>query len=188
MNSNHLEQLIGKLLDSEITPAEKQLLDAAIEKHPELLNHIDKMGQLSDATQQTLRQEVIEKGKSFDEIFSRALTVKRPQSRHRRLRLHPAIHVMATLAAGFLLGLITYGLFDAWKTKIQASNINPPQVIVEKPAETITDEQSAPIPSPKFLPAPGPFYYTDSQGNIRPIYPILPTPENNVENAEYTGE
>lgn len=188
MNPDNIEQLIGKSLDSEITPAEKQLLDCLVEKHPELKARIGELGQLSDAARQILHQDIVEKGDCFADVFSRALQNRPSKPYHKRIRLHPAVHVAATLAAGFLLGLVAYGLFDTWQTKSETPVVNSPKVIAEIPGEAAAPDQAISAPIPKFQPAPGLYYYTDSQGNLRPIYPPMLMPDQNIENAGYSGE
>ncbi len=188
MNPENLEQLIGKSLDSEITPAEKQLLDSLAEKHPELKARIEELGQLTDAARQILHQDIVEKGDSFADVFNRAAQIRSSKPHHQRIRLHPAVHVVATLAAGFLLGLVAYGLFDTWKTRSETPVVNSPKIIAEIPDEAAAPDKTIPVPIPKFQPAPGLYYYTDSQGYLRSIYPPMLMPDENIENAGYSGE
>ena len=109
MNEEMLEILIGKFLDSEITPAEQKLLDAELQSNPKAKKLFQQWQQLHVQTEQVLTEEVIEKGQSPQAIFQRAVTVHERNRWKRRIRPTRWLPTVGSLAAGLLLG---FGLFS----------------------------------------------------------------------------
>ena len=109
MNEEMLEILIGKFLDSEITPAEQKLLDAELQSNPKAKMLFQQWQQLHEQTEQVLTAEVLENGPSPQAIFQRALTVHERNRWKRRLRPTRWLPTIGSLAAGLLLG---FGLFS----------------------------------------------------------------------------
>ena len=123
MNEEMLEILIGKFLDSEITPAEQKLLDAELQSNPKAKNLFQQWQQLHEQTEQVLTAEVIEKGQSPQAIFQRAVTVHERNRWKRRLRPTRWLPTIGSLAAGLLLG---FGLFSLMADNSLERNVNPP--------------------------------------------------------------
>ena len=73
MNAQMLEILIGKYIDSEITPAEQQLLDHELAANPNAKILLDDYQQLDRLSRQAVDRQIAQSGRSFDIIFSSAL-------------------------------------------------------------------------------------------------------------------
>lgn len=103
-----LEILIGKFLDAEISPAEKQMLDAALERDQQAKDLFNQLKELDTLNQQAVTSEVIEKGRSAEDIFEDAWHERK------RIRLPYMITAMASrkfaagIAAGLLLGIFLF--------------------------------------------------------------------------------
>ena len=101
-----LEILIGKFLDAEISPAEKQMLDSALERDPQAKELFNQLKELDELNQQAIASDVIEKGRSAEDIFEDAWHERK------RIRLPYMIKAMASrkfaagIAAGLLLGIV----------------------------------------------------------------------------------
>jgi len=109
MNEEMLEILIGKFLDSEISPAEQRLLDAELQSNPQAQKLFQQWQQLHEQTEQVLTAEVLENGPSPRAIFHRAVTLHERNRWKRRLRPTRWLPTVGSLAAGLLLGI---GLFS----------------------------------------------------------------------------
>lgn len=106
-----LELLIGKFLDSEITPAEQRLLDEKLQKDPAARKLLDEYTQLHESTRQVLESQVLEQGSVPREIFHRALAEKGSRRYLLKNNIRHLLQVTVGLAAGFLIGLIVYGVW-----------------------------------------------------------------------------
>ena len=80
MNQEMLEILIGRYLDSEITPAEQRLLDAELQAGPEARQLLERWQQLHEQARQALNTQLTEQGASAEAIFSRALAQQKTAS------------------------------------------------------------------------------------------------------------
>lgn len=100
-----LEILIGKFLDAEISPTEKQMLDSALERDPQAKELFNQLKELDELNQHAVTSGVIEKGRSAEDIFEDAWHERK------RIRLPYMIRSMASrkfaagIAAGLLLGI-----------------------------------------------------------------------------------
>ena len=103
MNPELTEILIGKFIDSEITPAEQRLLDAELASNPESQQLLAALQELHERTRQALNQEIVDTGAAADTILERAWQ-KRGSDWPRRITRARWCRVAATLAAGFVLG------------------------------------------------------------------------------------
>jgi len=123
INEEMLEILIGKFLDSEITPAEQKLLDAELQSNPNAKKLFQQWQQIHEQTEQVLSAEILENGRSPEAIFQRAVTVHERNRWKRRLRPVRWLPAVGSLAAGLLLG---FGLFSLMADNSTERFTNPP--------------------------------------------------------------
>ena len=129
-----LEILIGKYIDGEITPAEQDLLDAALEEDSQARELLEQLLQLKQNSRQVLASEVLESGSQADEIFEQAWQ----QAGHSSVRLLKAggfIRFAAGIAAGLIIGLTLHFtiLADSDKTlmppnSVDVANVQSPSI------------------------------------------------------------
>ena len=108
MNEEMTELLIGKYLDSEITPAEQRLLDAELQKNPRAKRLLDQLQQMHELTEQVVGVELQDRGSSAEEIFHRAAEHMPLPHQHRRFKLTWWQQAAASVAAALLVGLSVY--------------------------------------------------------------------------------
>jgi len=105
MISDMLEILIGKSIDSEITPAEQQLLEEQLKTNPDAQILFHQLHKLHELSKQTITRDILDRGAAFETIFQRAAAQYHPPKFHRRpLPWNSMLRVAGSLAAGFLLG------------------------------------------------------------------------------------
>lgn len=111
MNEEMLDILIGKYLDSEITPAEQRLLDAALEANAEALRRLAAMRALHEATAEAL-SAAGERGRAPEEVFAAAEAAFEGRARRvaGRRRIVAAAMMAVAAVAGFVVGAAVYGL------------------------------------------------------------------------------
>ena len=150
MNHEMLELLIGKFLDSEITPAEQRLLDDQLCQDPHAQRLLQEYSQLHDHARQALQEHLLEQGTPAREIFQRALAV------HKGCRYHPlktkparSLQVAAFLAAGFMIGLFVYGVWLSGTSTPVEPRISPPAVVLNNPR--VEDVHKQPVNNNPFL-------------------------------------
>ncbi|MBN1845423.1 MAG: hypothetical protein JW810_07040 [Sedimentisphaerales bacterium] len=162
MNQEMLEILIGKYLDSEITPAEETLLEQELQRNPAARELLQQYQQMHEQAQLVLRQEIAG-GPDAQTIYQRALSGQqqgrrgssRPWSRILALLrqglpgrpAHPAwLQTAATLAAGLFLG---FSLFLWWGQTGHRNAFVPPenQQAGERTAAAGPDETLADPPA-----------------------------------------
>ncbi len=195
MNEEMLEIVIGKFLDSEITPAEQKLLDAELQSNPKAKKLFQQWQQLHEQTEQVLTEEVIEKGQSPQAIFQRAVTVHERNRWKRRLRPTRWLPTVGSLAAGLLLGI---GLFSLMADNSTERNTNPPggeSEIVKRGDNEKQNPESLPEESGNTLVdliksdlanRPVEYYiYTDPDGSR---YVVETPSDNNVSWASYQDD
>jgi len=190
MNPELTELLIGKFLDSEITPAEKRLLDEELKQNPQARQLLQELQQLHQQAQQVFMREIAEQGRPAEQIIRQALQ-KQPLSRRRRIRLSPWLHLAANVAAGFVLGFGVYHFF---------AHANTPETIPAPQAPQSPVVQANPAPKeihrvaedlrPRSL-SPGKtgrvdyYLYPDPSGSE---WLIEAYPDTGVETASYHGD
>jgi len=189
MNPELTEILIGKYLDSEITPAEQQLLDKELKDNPDTRQLLAEMEQLHQQAQRALAREITDKGDSAEAIFERAWQQKKAYAfwKPRLLRFS---RTAATLAAGFILGLGAY--YFAGQISAPAQS---PQSLKPKPAPLVARNtnhnnltRTPRLAQPnKHLRLPSEldwYSYTDSQGRKW----LIEAPRDNaLTTANYDG-
>ncbi len=191
MNSELTELLIGKLLDSEITPAEKRLLDEELNQNPQARQLLQELRQLHQQTQQVFAQEIVESGKPAEQIIRQALQKQFIRPRHRRIRSSPWVHLAANIAAGFILGFGVY-YFIANSTTSELTPAPPgsePIVAQIDPAPNVTDPVADGIRTRSVVPGRTGrmdyYLYPDPSGSE---WLIEAYRDSGVETASYHGD
>jgi hypothetical protein len=139
MNENMLEILIGKYIDSEITPAEQRLLDHELRTNPQAQTLLEHYQQLDLLTRQAVSDQLDASAPSFDDIFGKAIERYQPQSRWKRLVFSSWLRVPASAAAGFLIGL--FSLYAYSQLSLPYNTLDPKS---EPPKIAIINKQSTP--------------------------------------------
>lgn len=122
---DRLEVLIGKLLDGEISPGERRLLDRELEPDSRARTLLEQIRVLHECSTQVLAREVCSGGAAPQDIFERAWRQTRGNAWRKVFRSGGLPRFAAGLAAGFLMGLILHLAF--------AGGLKPP---VNGPSET----------------------------------------------------
>jgi hypothetical protein len=133
-----LEILIGKYIDGEITSAEQDLLDAALEEDSQARELLEQLQQLNQNSRQVLASEVLESGKQADEIFEQAWKQTK-HSKARIVRLSGFIRFATGVAAGLIIGLALHFtiLVDSTARKALIPPDSPNVANVQNPSELI---------------------------------------------------
>lgn len=105
MKQEILEMLIGKYLDGEITSSERQMLDAAMESDPDARELLEQLQDLHRQACEVISSEVLDRGKTAEEIFEHAWRHRTRNPLHRIIRLGGLLRFTAGLAAGLVIGL-----------------------------------------------------------------------------------
>ena len=131
-----MELLIGKYLDSEITPAEQRLLDQVLLRDAAARGLLRDMHFLHESARQAIQTTLGPENVAPPAvIFQRALDAH--AARQRLLSLPRYLRVGATLAAGFLLGAAALVL-------LRQLNSAPAQQPIEVPTPVAAAPEAAP--------------------------------------------
>ena len=187
MNQEMLEILIGRYLDSEITPAEQRLLDKQLRENPDAQQMLDQLQQLQDEVREVLSDEFVDRGESAGAIFDRAWhkSKGRPEQ---SFRMPGWVRFAAGIAAGFVLGLGVY---------FAMSQLSPDKTEPAAPVEIAKNDdtlQRLPVRIKRVIRpkmAPGPtrrvdwYNYADERGDQ---WLVETYRENAVTTAAYHGD
>ncbi len=105
MTEQMLEILIGKFLDAEITPAEQQMLDDALEDDQQAAELFKQLKDLHNINRQAVTTNILEKGKSSEDIFEDAWQSKSKNPFARLTRHSDTFRIAAAISIGFLIGI-----------------------------------------------------------------------------------
>lgn len=105
MTEQMLEILIGKFIDAEITPAEQQMLDSALEDDPNAAELFKQLKDLHNINRQAVVTNILEKGKSPEDIFEDAWQSKSKNPFVRFTRHTGTFRIAAAITIGFLVGI-----------------------------------------------------------------------------------
>ncbi|MHC4620721.1 MAG: anti-sigma factor family protein [Planctomycetota bacterium] len=161
MKQQTLEILIGKYLDSEITPAEQRLLETELRNNPQAKELLEQFQDLHERTREVLAAQCLEQGKTPDEIFERAWRRRTKTPLRRIVEARGLLRFAAGLAAGFVLGLALHFAL------IAGSSPRPPAV--------------APVPT-----ALGSDDFANGYRRTVPLI-LRDDPRNVIRNVDYYG-
>lgn len=102
MNEQMIELLIGKYIDSEITPAEQQLLDTELSRNPRTRRLLEDLQSLRDRAKGLLGRELGGSCDSAQEVFAAALRSDRAE-RRRYVKMGRVWSIATGVAAACLL-------------------------------------------------------------------------------------
>ena len=141
MNEEMWELLIGKYLDSEITPAEHRLLEAEMARNPDARRMLEQLEQIRDQAREVLADEITEVGLNHEAIFEKAWS-RYSQSRSPVPVISRSRLGFATgLAAGLMLGALAYFI-------IPHTNTSTDSMVTHEPLATnIGNKVESPIRS-----------------------------------------
>ncbi len=99
-----LEILIGKYLDGQITPDEQHLLEEALKEDSQAKELFEQLQDLQQCTRRAVASEILEHGKTPDEVFEQAWRqMKHPSPR--MIKAGGYLRFTAGVAAGLIIGL-----------------------------------------------------------------------------------
>jgi len=184
MSEELTELLIGKFLDSEITPAEQQLLEIELRKNPHAQKLLDELKQFHELAARALDQELNESDTSCEEIFQRA-SKKVPDPKKQRILRFNLWQKVASIAAMLMIGFVIYLVFS------QNPNVLPPPTGIDPGVTTLPPgppREIAGIQGDQPLPTGlgSDFYYVKSPDGTEWL--IQKTPQNQIRRASYNGE
>jgi len=107
--NDRLEILIGRLIDGEISPGERQILEREIAANSEAKELLEQLRSLRQMSCQAVAAEV-SGGASADQIFERAWQQSARPSYRRVFRIDGYLRFAVGLAAGLILGLALHFL------------------------------------------------------------------------------
>jgi len=108
MTKETLEILIGKYLDGEITASEQQLLETALEEDSQARELLEQLQQLYQSSRQVVASEVLERGKTPEEIFVQVWQQQKKLPSRRMVIAGGYLYFAAGLAAGLIIGLVLH--------------------------------------------------------------------------------
>jgi anti-sigma-K factor RskA len=168
MTQEMLEILIGKYLDGEITPSEQRMLEAALEKDSQARELLEQLQDLHQSSRQAIASEVLERGKTPEQIFGQAWQQQTKHSVRRAIKTSGYMRFAAGVAAGLAIGLALHFVLPAVSRR--PSSPVSPNTLVQKAG----DEKNLERPAfPQFPTAPADnvirnvdwYSFTDKQGN-----------------------
>ena len=172
----HLEVLINRYLDGEITAREMEDLRAHLDGDEQAKDLFEQMQQLHHSCQEAVQTYVLQPGRPVEDLIATAWQGHNRghvwAGRVKRVIFTPFV---SGLAAGLILGgIFIYFVLATSRTAMphpnQQTDSNPPIV------EDTTQEEA--------LPRVNLYYYTDSQGNRWVIEGLS---EERVRNVAYQG-
>jgi hypothetical protein len=138
-----LEILIGKYLDGEITPAEQDLLDAALQEDSQARELLEQLQQLNQNSRQVIASEILESGKQADEIFEQAWK-QAEHSKSRLIKIGGFLRFAAGVAAGLIIGLALHFtiLADSTPRSTPMSPDSPKVADIRSPTDLLYPAQT----------------------------------------------
>ena len=108
MTQETLEILIGKYLDGEITPSEKQILQTELDSDPHAKELLEQLQALNERSCEVVATQIIGRGKEAEEIFEQAWQRQAANPLRRILKMDGRLRFAAGLAAGLVIGLLMH--------------------------------------------------------------------------------
>src|SRR4030042_856793 len=105
MKEDVLEIMIGKYIDGQITPIEKQDLQAELNRNFEAKELLVQLQDLHQRSRELIASEVLNSGKNADEIFERAWQQHKKRPSIGIIKFSGTLRFAAGIAAGLVIGL-----------------------------------------------------------------------------------
>ena len=153
MTDEMLEILIGKYLDGEMTPSERNILEAALEGDSEARELFERLQDLHQSGRQVVASEICRRGKAAEEIFEQAWRQQTNRSARRVMKVGGHLRFAAGLAAGLVIGYAVH--FAPLMRSTPQSSQTPPSGIARE-LDNLTD-----VHRPALLMLP-----SDGAGNV----------------------
>lgn len=188
MTQEMIEILIGKYLDSEITPSEQQLLDVELEQNSQARELLRQLQDLHEFSSEVMASEITECGSTTEDIFERAWQRQSQSSLRSIIKLGAYFRFAAGVAAGLIIGLALHFVLPS-VSQPQDSPVAP-EVFVQK----INNQSDINKPDlPKLVTNPTDnvfrnvdwYNFTDKEGNQWLIEGLR---ENTVRPAAYSED
>jgi len=116
MTEEMLEILIGKYLDGEITPTEQRMLEQTLQKNSQAKELFEQLQDLHRASQEAIDSEILDRGKTPEEIFEQAWQQTK-QPLRRVINMSSRLRFAAGLAAGLIIGLTLHFALSGQSTR-----------------------------------------------------------------------
>jgi anti-sigma factor RsiW len=129
--NDRLEILIGRLVDGEISPVERKILDRELETNSQARELLEQLRNLHQQSCQAIAAEV-SGGASADELFERAWRQNEKSTYRRIFRIDGRLRFAVGLAAGLILGLALHFL-PVWGSKAPVQIDGPRQFATDTP-------------------------------------------------------
>jgi hypothetical protein len=105
MTQEMLEILIGKYLDSEITPSEQRMLEAELERDPQAKELLRQLQHLHERSCEAVTSAISEPGRTAEDVFEQAWQQQSGHPLPLMMRKSGTIRFATGVAAGLLIGL-----------------------------------------------------------------------------------
>lgn len=163
MTQEILEMLIGKYLDGEITSSERQMLEAAMESDPSARELLEQLQDLHQRSREVISSEVLDKGKTAEEIFEQAWR-RRTRNPLHRIRLGGLLRFTAGLAAGLVIGLTLH--FALPVRSMPKNDVAPEKMVAQSTTGQADTEELSPPNSTQNVSRNVDWYsFTDENGD-----------------------
>ena len=168
MTDEMLEILIGKYLDGQISPGERDLLETELEQNPNAKELLEQLQELHQNSREIISSEILEPGKSADEIFEQAWQKHSKSSLRRLIKVRGHLRFAAGLAAGLIIGYALH--FTLIEHTTPPSKPTPPTTVaqdstdityIQSPTQVIQPPES----TENILRNVGWYNFTDETGN-----------------------
>jgi len=188
MTQEMLDILIGKYLDSEITPNEQQLLEAELERNPQVKELLRQLQALHESSGEVIASEFAGVGRAADDIFEQAWQQQSKHSFRFILKRGGHLRFAVGVAAGLLIGLVLHFVLPSI-SEPQSDPI-PPTTVAQNTGDRIKIEEPD---VPRFMTNPDSnvfrnvdwYSFTDKEGNQWLIEGLR---EDIVRPAAYSGD
>ena len=168
MTQEMLEIMIGKHLDGEITPSEQRLLDAELDRDPQVKELLAQLQHLHERCGEAVASELLGRGRTPEEMFERAWRRRSKSPLRSIARMRDQVHFAAGLAAGLIMGLALHFVLPV----VSAPDGGPagPNIVAVDTGSQTSVERAA---TRRFAVDPGRdtilnvdwYNFTDKQGN-----------------------
>ncbi len=178
MTEDMLEILIGKFLDAEITPAEQQMLDDALEDDHQAQELFNQLKELHNINRQAVTTNILEKGRSPEDIFENAWKDRTRNPFARITRYSGAFRVAAAITIAFLAGIFAQVNYAPNARRISGSFNAQSASLVGQSSQNRQTQQTMPMPVLRIIPID-----TNSQAIDTALLIQINTRLNNMQKA-----